>query len=353
MGRWNTKRYTLASCAATALLAGCGGAQPPIGAPGTMPRSRSVATHADRGGSWMLPEAGGQDLVYVSDMGNSSRPSSVYVYSYPSGKLVGVLTGFGSALDECTDEIGDVFIADSSGANMGVYEYAHGGSQPTEFLPLYYAIACSVDPKSGNLAVIQNNGGSVYVYSDAQGTPKVYTNSDIYYLGGVSYDGSGNLFVIGSYKGNADTRVGHNVSPGVAFLELPNGGTAFEPITLNGAFSDADQEPMQWDGKHLGLGTIEGYHCKGCTVVNRVKINNRSATIVGRVPLARQSHGEHTEFWIQGGLALQGGVPSQARSEPYFESFKYPRGKEVEKVKLPNGAYSAWGITLSIAPSHR
>ena len=187
-------RYALAMGAASALLAGCGGSQPPIGAPGAMPQSRAIAEDVAHGKSWMLPEASGSDLVYVSDMGNSSRPSSVYVYSYPSGKLAGDLTGFGSALDECTDERGNVFIADSSGANMGIYEYAHGASQPTEFLPLYYAKACSVDPKSGNLAVIQSNGGSVDVYADAQGTPTVYTDSDIYYFGGVSYDGSGILF---------------------------------------------------------------------------------------------------------------------------------------------------------------
>ena len=109
---------------------------------------------------------------------------------------------------------------------------------------------------------------------------------------------------------------------------------------------------MQWDGKHLGLGTIERYHCKGCTVVNRVKINGSSATIVGRVPLARQSHGEHTEFWIHDGVAIQPGSPSQDGGAPYFESFKYPRGKEIEKVKLPSDAYSAWGVTLSVAAPH-
>jgi hypothetical protein len=39
---------------AATLLAGCGGSQPPIGAPGAMPQSRAIAAHAGRGGSWML-----------------------------------------------------------------------------------------------------------------------------------------------------------------------------------------------------------------------------------------------------------------------------------------------------------
>jgi hypothetical protein len=41
-------RYALSSCAAAALLAGCGGSQPPIGAPGTMPQKAGAG---DRGGS--------------------------------------------------------------------------------------------------------------------------------------------------------------------------------------------------------------------------------------------------------------------------------------------------------------
>jgi hypothetical protein len=32
-------RYALSSCVAAAMLAGCGGSQPPIGAPGAMPQS--------------------------------------------------------------------------------------------------------------------------------------------------------------------------------------------------------------------------------------------------------------------------------------------------------------------------
>ena len=35
----------------SAMLAGCGGSQPPIGAPGTMPQSRAIGHDAERGGS--------------------------------------------------------------------------------------------------------------------------------------------------------------------------------------------------------------------------------------------------------------------------------------------------------------
>src|SRR5580700_3202678 len=35
-------RRALSSCATAALLAGCGGSQPPIGAPGALPQSRAI-----------------------------------------------------------------------------------------------------------------------------------------------------------------------------------------------------------------------------------------------------------------------------------------------------------------------
>lgn len=39
-------RYALFSCAAVAMLAGCGGSQPPIGAPGAMPYEIENISHA-------------------------------------------------------------------------------------------------------------------------------------------------------------------------------------------------------------------------------------------------------------------------------------------------------------------
>ncbi len=40
-------RYALCSRVAAAMLAGCGGSQPPIGAPGAIPQSRTIATGTD------------------------------------------------------------------------------------------------------------------------------------------------------------------------------------------------------------------------------------------------------------------------------------------------------------------
>lgn len=57
---------------AVALLAGCGGSQPPVAAPGAMPHTPAIATHAERGGSWMLPEAKSGDRSSAVILSRSS-----------------------------------------------------------------------------------------------------------------------------------------------------------------------------------------------------------------------------------------------------------------------------------------
>jgi hypothetical protein len=49
------RRDVFRMSAAMAMLAGCGGSQPPIGASGAIPQNRAVTTRAERGGSWVPP----------------------------------------------------------------------------------------------------------------------------------------------------------------------------------------------------------------------------------------------------------------------------------------------------------
>jgi hypothetical protein len=87
MGRITRTPYALSFSAVAVLLAGCGGSQPPIGAPGPMPQSPAIATHDERGTSWMLPEAQSDALLYVSSA------TAVSVFSYPRGSLEKSLNG--------------------------------------------------------------------------------------------------------------------------------------------------------------------------------------------------------------------------------------------------------------------
>ncbi len=51
MGTFALSRHAVSIGVAAALLAGCGGSQPPVGAPGATAQSRAVAAHAEPSGS--------------------------------------------------------------------------------------------------------------------------------------------------------------------------------------------------------------------------------------------------------------------------------------------------------------
>src|ERR1700688_4758776 len=131
-------RYALYSSVAAAMLAGCGGSQAPIGAPDAMAQSRAIAqARAHRASSGAL--------IYAT-----GGCGGTCILSYPQGKLVGSFSTFGGGV--CSDAQGNVFLTH----NGTVYEFAHGGTTPiaTLSLPGNSAVGCSVDPVTGNLAVV-------------------------------------------------------------------------------------------------------------------------------------------------------------------------------------------------------
>ena len=205
--------------------------------PGLPPWSVAAAAHPDRGRSWMAPDAKTNDLLYISSLSNGD----VYVYSYPHDRLKGTLTSFSSPAGECVDKSGDVFITSKS----GILEYAHGGTTPIATLKdAGSAQGCSVDPKTGNLAVTNysttsSHQGNVAIYKDAKGSPTYLTDSKIYHEYFCGYDNAGNLFVDG-----------FEIAASVVKLsEIPSGRTVFKNITLNQTITGAGG--VQWDGKHL------------------------------------------------------------------------------------------------------
>jgi hypothetical protein len=193
--------YAFSSCIAAAMLAGCGGSQPPIGAPGAMPQASTIAKHAAHKESWMLPEAKSRDLLYVVDGGGD-----VDVLTYPGYRLVGTLTGFAESTGVCTDSQGNVWIADDFTSSL--VEYSHGGTTPIATLddPDEYPFSCSFDPKSGDLAVSNipaaSGGPNIAIYAHEMGPPVLYPDakiSEIFYL---SYGPSSQLFFDGTSGNN-------------------------------------------------------------------------------------------------------------------------------------------------------
>jgi hypothetical protein len=158
----------------------------------------SVTAHPDSGPSWMNPGAKASKLLYVSDAGLWD----VFVFSYPDATYMGTLSGFDEPQGECVDKAGDVYIA-STGSSQ-IMEYAHGGKKPLRYLSLpgQDPGSCAVDLKSGDLAVtnviaINNGPGSVWIYKNATGKPKKYSDRSLARVYFAGYDTMGNLFVDG------------------------------------------------------------------------------------------------------------------------------------------------------------
>jgi len=318
-----------AICIAAAFLAGCGGSQPPIGAPGTSWQTSATATHAAHGKSWMLPEASGEDLIYIA-----SNPTAVL--SYTTGKIVGTIDTGGDGV--CSDALGNVFFVSSD----AITEYGHGGTVPIATLYLTgYApsgIGCASDPTTGNLAVTYYDfdpsgaKAEVAVFADAQGTPSVYQTGIASQF--CTYDDEGNLFADG-YLGN-----------GAAIAELPSGGNEFTVFPLTQGIG-GNPWSISWDGKYL---SVEGI-AHSSVRFSRIKIAGSTSTIVGTVrPRGKMVHAAASWLW---GKALL--VPYAASNATRIGFWKYPKGGKPTQIfthkDFGERITSALGLTVSIAPS--
>ena len=316
---WSFNRYAFTICIA-ALLAGCGGSQPFVAASGAMTQSRVTATHSQRGGSWMLPEAKSEDLLYVTGAGKS------YVLSYPGGKLVGTISG--GAAGACSDSSGNVFLA----GDAGIVEYAHGSTVPIATLSIPGSIqtdGCGVDPTTGNLAVTFESlsiAENVAVFQDAQGTPATYyTDFPTYFCG---YDDQGNLFVDG-WNGN------------LAISELPKGSGGVTEITLSPTLTDFPGQ-VQWDGTYL---SIEGReHRRGATLY-RLTVSGSTGSVIAKTQL-RPADKDMGQSWIRDGQIF---IPFGLRDARNVGVWRYPQGgkPKITFPDIPESHSTLFGVTFS------
>ena len=341
---------TVVLSAAVAMLFGCGGSQPPLGAPGAMPQSRAIATHAPEQGqaaaSSIGAETSSQDLLYVSSGGGT-----VYVYSYPQGKLVNTLKPLNRYdAGECVDSAGDVFLttSNSSGSSM-IYEYAHGGTNPINALSdPGVAEGCAFDQTTGNLAVTNPrdfnnpyyaNTGDLAVYAAAQGQPTMYYPKPP--LAGFifgTYDDSGNLYL----------SAGDNYHPGyVDLVRLSSGSSSFEMINLPEKFYGPAS--VQWDGKYV---TFSSGGSHDPLLVYRLRISGSNAKIIGTTQLTSQKNLSMGQAWIQGHMIISTDYIRHGYQDVSF--WAYPKGGKPEhNIKKASGKRGddLWGVAVSVAQS--
>lgn len=259
----------LLMCAAIAALARCGGVDVPSSANATYARSN------------LSPNAGAQDLVYLSD----ASTNEVLVYGYPKGKLVQTLALFGAPRGECADAHGYVWIVDTQA--LQIEEFAHGGSKPITALSTPGTpIGCSVSPKNGDVAVAGGSKGAVvfvfhYSGHDQWRDAEQHTDKTMRAGAFCGYDAQGNLFIDGRTKNGA-----------FALAELPRGSAQLKDLTANVAIKSAGQ--VQWDGKYLAVGDAG----VAPSVVYQLAVNGSSATQVHTITLDGTK--SVRQFWIQG-----------------------------------------------------
>lgn len=271
------------------------------------------------------------DLIYAASSGDA-----IDILSYPDGSLIESFTPANTVYQQglCSDASGDVFVTALNSANQGyVSVYAHGGTQPVRTLAetQTWPYGCSIDPKTGNLAVSSISGpggpGYVAIYRKARGTPAIYQDSAFsnYYFCG--YDNNGNLFVDGTGGGNQ-----------IYLAELPKGSNSFLNFSLNKSIAEPRQ--VQWDGKYVTLAEQD----KRSYQIHRLSFSGSAATIVGTTKLNKWSAHSPVQSWIVNNLVF---VPA-GHLEGKLGFWRYPKtGNPIRETSNLSGLL---GVTISRDP---
>ncbi len=303
MIRHTMRNFTFFTLLAIALCA-CSAPSSPSVAPAFPDRSttsvarRPPALHRDRHRSAFSPDAATKaPLLFVSDSGTAD----VYIYKPPSLKVVATITGFSQPQGECSDNKGNVWIADTNARIM--YELSHHGHLVNELADsMGYPVACASDPTTHNLAVMNlfgtgSTSGAILVYANGSGTPTVYTNPAVYAYYFAGYDRSGNLFFDGlDDNGN------------FLLSELTKGASSAQTITLNG-------------GTIYFPGMVEWNSAKGDLVVGDQSCGNAYVSCVYAVTISKSGGtiGAKTELQNSAGEPVcdlvQGALSGKSNSE--------------------------------------
>ncbi|HEY1883266.1 MAG TPA: hypothetical protein VGG51_09545 [Candidatus Cybelea sp.] len=262
--------FLAALAVAGGFASGCGAPAVPASAPlaagaRSIPPSKAAILLEVRRKSHVDPSAKRKRLLYVADSGTGS----VYIYTYPQLTGAGALSGFPSINGVCTDRRGYIWILDTS--DVAVWEFAHGGSEPINILSPGDASGnpgvgsgCSVDPKTGDLAVA-GAGPGVTVFRNGQENHATYWDYNFFEMAYAGYDGAGNLFVDGSLES----------SFAFGLAELATGSSSLSDVTLSGG-AITSPGGIAWDGKYLdignaGSGTI--YQTDGASILGSIATN--------------------------------------------------------------------------------
>jgi sugar lactone lactonase YvrE len=211
--------YVLGSCAVAAMLGGCGGSQPPIGAPGAMPQTSANATHADRGKSRMrmgataarfADYATSGSLLYVTN--SSPVYNDVTVY-HADGKdpapIATISDDLNGPAGDCLDSHGTLYVTNEPINYSGsIVEYALGKTVPSRVITegLDTPAFCAID-SDGNLWVTNIGGPNATEYLHGSKKPHTVVTKDMVYPTGIAIDSSRNVYVSNRLSSGGDVVV--------------------------------------------------------------------------------------------------------------------------------------------------
>jgi hypothetical protein len=307
-----------------------------------IPRTVAIVLDDRSGGSWMLPEAKNEDLIYTSDI-NLNR---VFVLSLPAGKLVGTLAFSDEPWALCSDDRGDVFITHFHlyGGPGAVDEYEHGGSSPIakRTLPNSESGACSYDATTGDLAVTSTGGGptngpniiSVFSPPLAKRLPPRTINAP-FTLGAIlycGYDDAGNLFL---------TPIPY--PSGATLVELPKGSNTL--VNINFVGNAPGGGAIQWHGSYLATSVST----LGSEAIEHVKVSGTSGRVLGVTHLpGTQKDFADNQFWIQDDEIVAPFEYRRGRSNK-AGLWTYPGGSRIKIFRGFDPGNGLVGVTMSRA----
>ncbi|MBV9232935.1 MAG: hypothetical protein JO030_02735 [Candidatus Eremiobacteraeota bacterium] len=340
-----------AGCAAgagmtLALVAGCGGANTP-----TVPTPHGVANGATRAGAAVPGDKRNvKRLIYVSEW-RIGKPGIVSVFDYQTKQHVHTLSGFNQPTGQCVDAAGDIWIPQADG--QSVTEYPHGEWTPIKTLHTSgRAFGCTVSP-SGDLAVgnfdVGSAPGSIQVFKNASEPAQQYRCPGFGYYDVPGYDGHGNLYV----ETIVDLRTGQT-----GVCELPAGGTALKPVTLNVTLNSTGS--VMWDGKYITLTENNYQRTYGTAIYQATESPSGNLTVVGTTVLTdrlgRPSGGRQP--FILGNentpknmhqARIVVGLSASPSGDPVMAYWKYPAGgKPIELFSSRYKIRDFFGESVSI-----
>jgi sugar lactone lactonase YvrE len=201
--------------AALALLAGCGGSQPPIGAPGSAVQ-RSAATTPNTGYAHSAP------LLYVSNA-NDYDDVKVYPANDKDPSPIAVISdNLDTPVGDCISADGTLYVANEPAGAGWVTEFAAGKMKSSEVITkgINTPAFCAIDANE-NLWVTNIGGQNATEYEKGSTKPHTIITKGLFYPDGIAIDRSGNMYVANHYTEGTKSFAPGNVVVYPAGSKLP------------------------------------------------------------------------------------------------------------------------------------